>query len=34
MIKYMHQYDPDSQELGQFEYWWNQQYEEAKVRLE
>ena len=24
MIKYMHQYDPDSHELGQFEYWWKQ----------
>ena len=34
MIKYMNQYDPDSEELKKFEKWWKEQYEEAFRRQE
>jgi len=33
MIKYMNQYASESQELLEFEKWWNKQQEEALKKL-
>ena len=34
MLKYMNQYEPDSQELNQFEDWWKQQQDQAIERIQ
>ena len=34
MIKYMNQYEPDSQELKQFEEWWKIQQDQAIERIQ
>jgi hypothetical protein len=33
MLKYMNQYEPESQELKEFEDWWKTQNDQALERL-